>query len=306
MNKSEEGDPMMPRQSLRSLLADNETYTVPGIFECLGAKIAQNIGFKVIFATGNGVSASLLGKPDVGLMSMREVVDSSANIANCVSIPVIGDADTGYGSVLNVIRTVQEFERAGIAGIFMEDQPTPKRCAYYPGEQRLVTAAEHAAKIRAAKWACTDKDFCVIARTDAFRIYGLEDTIDRARLYTQAGADAIFAIGIPDLATARILADALTVPLIINVNDGDPLTRVDIKDLNAAGVKFVFYPPTARAAVVRALETVLSCLYRTGSTTGVLDQLASLSEFNSLLDVEGLNILETQFTVANTEDSSRK
>lgn len=288
---------MDKRRMLKALLADDAAYPVPGVFECIGARAAEQAGFSLAFVTGNGLSASMLGMPDVGLATMREVVDRSAAIAACVNMPVIADADTGYGSPLNVVRTVREFERAGLAGVFLEDQADPKRCAYYPGEMRLVPAAEHAAKVRAAVWACAGKDFTVIARTDAFRVGGLAETVSRARLYAMAGADAIFAVGLPDAATVRQVADALPVPLVVNVNDGDPLALAGLDALKRAGAKLVFYPATVRAAVAKAAATVLACLRRTGSTAGVLDLLASREEFDGLLDLGAYQWLEENFAV---------
>lgn len=288
---------MDKRQALKAFLADDVTYPVPGVFECIGAKAAEQAGFALAFVTGNGVAASALGVPDVGLMTMREVADRSAAIAACVRMPIIADADTGYGTVLNVVRSVREFERAGLAGIFIEDQADPKRCAYYPGEMRLIPAEEHAAKIRAAVWACAGKDFTVIARTDAFRVCGLTETVSRGRLYAAAGADAVFAIGLPDAATVRQVADALPVPLIVNVNDGDPLALAGLDAMKEAGAKLVFYPATVRAAVAKAAATVLACLRRTGSTDGVLDLLATREEFAGLLDLGAYQWLEENFAV---------
>lgn len=285
------------RRMLKAALADDVVYPVPGVFECIGAKAAEQAGFSLVFVTGNGLSASVLGMPDVGLMTMREVADRSAAIAACVNMPVIADADTGYGPPLNVVRSVREFEQAGLAGVFLEDQADPKRCAYYPGEKRMVSAEEHVAKIRAAVWACAGKDFTVIARTDAFRIRGLAETVNRGRLYAAAGADAIFAVGLPDAATVRQVADALPIPLVVNVNDGDPLALAGLDALKRAGAKLVFYPATVRAAVAKAAATVLACLRRTGSTAGVLDLLASREEFNGLLDLGAYRWLEEHFAV---------
>lgn len=283
------------RKTLRNMLADNKTYLVPGVFDCLGAKTAEKAGLQLVFVTGNGLSAAALGMPDVGVMTMREVVDRSAYIAACIGIPVIGDADTGYGSILNTIRTVQEFERAGLAGIFLEDQVTPKQCAYYPGAKYLITAEEHAAKIKLASKARVDNDFSIIARTDAFRINGIEDAIRRAQRYQDAGADAIFSIGLTNIEMVRTLAAEISIPLIVNVNDGDPLSRVEVNELNKAGVKFVFYPATVRSAVMQAMMTVMTCLKQNNGTTEVLGQLASLNEFNNLLNVDAYIDIQNQF-----------
>ena len=280
---------------LKSMLTDNNTYIVPGVLECIGAKIAEKVGFKAISITGNGLSASVLGMPDISMMSLREVIDSSRNIAISTQIPVIGDADTGYGTALNVIRTVTEFERAGVAGIHIEDQQPPKKCAYYDTNKSLVSIEQQTAKIKAAVYAKNDPDFCIIARTDAFKISGMKETIFRSQQYAEAGADAIFVVGLQTAEEIASIKAALSVPLVINVNDGSELAAFDHEAMRSMGVKLVLYPATIRSAMVHSLSNVLSNLHCHGTSQAVLNQLSSLGELNDLLDLAKYQELEKEY-----------
>src|SRR6267378_5738356 len=176
---------------LRALLESGETIVAPGAFDPLAARLVEEAGFPAVYMTGFGTSAALLGRPDVGLLTMTEMAGSAGRIADCVDIPVIADADTGYGNPLNVIRTVGAYEAAGVAGIHIEDQGAPKKCGHMEGKQ-VIAADEMAQKVRAAVEARTSPDFVIIARTDARAVEGLEHALDRARQYRQAGADALF------------------------------------------------------------------------------------------------------------------
>ena len=176
---------------LRALLESGQTIVAPGAFDPLGARLVEEAGFPAVYMTGFGTSAALLGRPDVGLLTMTEMVDNAGRIAACVDIPVIADADTGYGNALNVIRTVGAYEAAGVAGIHLEDQVAPKKCGHMEGKL-VIPAAEMAAKVRAAADARTQPEFVIIARTDARAVEGLERALERGRMYRDAGADALF------------------------------------------------------------------------------------------------------------------
>lgn len=176
---------------LRNLINQKGIIVAPGAYDGFSAKIVEFTGFKVLYASGGGISRSLLGGPDVGLLTMTEMLNQVRNIVNAVNLPVISDADTGYGNPMNVIRTVREFEQAGVAAIHIEDQEMPKRCGHLKGK-RLVTKHEMVQKIRAAIEAREDDDFVIIARTDAQAVYGLDDALERGHAYAEAGADVIF------------------------------------------------------------------------------------------------------------------
>ena len=184
------------------MLESGETIVAPGAFDPLAARLVEEAGFPAVYMTGFGTSAALLGRPDVGLLTMTEMVDNARRIADCVDIPVIADADTGYGNPLNVIRTVGAYEAAGVAAIHLEDQVAPKKCGHMEGKL-VIPAGEMAQKIRAAVEARTRPDFVIIARTDARAVEGLERALDRARLYREAGADALFIEAVTSEARSR-------------------------------------------------------------------------------------------------------
>lgn len=270
------------RKIFRNLLADDDIHVAPGIFEGFGAMAAREAGFSVGYVTGNGVSASLIGMPDYDLLSMREVIDAHKRLADIVDFPLIGDADTGYGGVLNVYRAIREFEQSGIAAVHMEDQVSPKRCAYYKAEMELVDIGEFQAKIRAAIAAKDDPEFTLIARTDAYKPFGLEETIRRCQAYAEAGADAIYVVGATDLDHLSRIAASVDVPMLANCNDGDGLALVPLPALREAGVKILLYPAILRSAFIKGAETVLTALRDTGGTLGVLDSLAGIKDLNRL------------------------
>jgi len=278
---------------LKKMLKDDQFYVIPGVFDCLGALIAQKTGFKAVSITGNGLAGSFLGLPDSAMLSAREVVDFSRNIAGAVNIPVIGDADTGYGDPITVMRTVKEFEAAGIAAVHIEDQE--KRGSYYTGTKRLVPTAQHSDKIKAAVYAKRDPDFCVIARTDALRTDGMDEALRRIKAYQEAGADAVFLVGISSLADIRQISQTVSVPLIINANAGDPIAQISPAEIHAAGAKFIFYPSLLRAAVVKCMSDMLDSLYQSGSAGIDSARVTSSAEINELLSLPGYQDLERRF-----------
>lgn len=279
---------------LRTILEDESIYLVPGIFDCLGVKIAQKVGFSVASITGNGIAASFAGLPDMGLISFNEVLVCAKNIANAVSIPIIADIDTGFGNAINVVRTISEFERAGISGVHIEDQVSPKKCAYYGGNRILVSIEEQEKKIAAAVYARVNPDFVIIARTDALREFGIEETIKRLLRYVEAGADAIFVVGITDLIQIQKIKNIIDVPIIININDGNNMSKYSLKELKDAGVKMVMYPATARSSMIKAMENSLSSLLKNGySDTST--SLATLEEFNDLIELQKYKTIEDMF-----------
>ena len=249
---------------LRALLESGETIVAPGAFDPLAARLVEEAGFPAVYMTGFGTSAALLGRPDVGLLTMTEMADNARRIADCVDIPVIADADTGYGNPLNVIRTVGAYEAAGVAAIHLEDQVAPKKCGHMDGKM-VIPPREMAQKIRAAVAARTRPDFMIIARTDARAVEGLEQALDRARLYREAGADALFIEAVVSEGEAAEAARAFPdVPLLFNWAEGGKTPPIrpgpaagaglpdrDLPDQHAARGDFGHAPDPRRDRPVR-------------------------------------------------------
>src|SRR5260370_13011218 len=241
---------------LRALLESGRTIVARGAFDPRAAGLVEEAGFAAVYMTGFGTSASLLGRADVGLVTMTEMADNAARIAACVDIPLIADADTGYGNPLNVIRTVGAYEAAGAAGIHIEDQVAPKKCGHMEGKL-VIPAAEMAAKIAAATEARTDPDFVIIARTDARAVESLERALARARRYLQAGADVLFIEALTSEAEIAQAADAFPgVPLLFNWAEGGKTPPVSLARLQELGYRIVIFPVStllAASAAVRAI-----------------------------------------------------
>src|SRR5258705_6018457 len=227
---------------LRAVLESGQTVMAPGAFDPLAARLVEEAGFPAVYMTGFGTSAALIGRPDVGLLTMTEMAASAGRIADCVDIPVIADADTGYGNPLNVIRTVGAYEAAGVAGIHIEDQVAPKKCGHMEGKQ-VIAADEMAQKVRAAVEARTSPDFVIIARTDARAVEGLERAIERARLYRAAGADVLFVEAVVTEAEAAAAVRAFPgVPLLFNWAEGGKTPPISLSRLCELGYRIVIFP----------------------------------------------------------------
>ncbi|MBI4187962.1 MAG: isocitrate lyase/PEP mutase family protein, partial [Chloroflexi bacterium] len=233
---------------LRKLLKTPGIIVAPGAHNAFTAKIIEQTGgFPAVYMTGSGTAMSLLGEPDVGLLTMTEMVTQARNIANAVSLPVIADADTGYGNAINVVRTVREYERTGVAGIHIEDQVTPKKCGHFEGKQ-VISLAEMVGKIRAAVDAREDPDFVLIARTDARAVLGLDEAIGRAKAYVAAGADAIFVEAPQSLEELNIIARSIDAPLMVNMDEGTKTPLLTVRELEEMGYKIVIFPRSAPSA----------------------------------------------------------
>ena len=241
----------------------------PGIYDAYGARFVEQAGFEAVYMTGNGVSASLLGRPDVGLVDLTLIANHAHRVAACVDIPLICDADTGYGNAVNVRHTIAEFEAAGVAAIHLEDQLAPKRCGHLPGSRPVVEMDEHVGKIEAAIAARRDPDFIVIARTDAAAGLGLDEAIRRGKAYRKAGADVVFvelkgsANMIEELKRVTGEIDA---PCLVNVEEGGKVGDLSAAELEALGFRLAIYPGLARYAAGYAIREALGVLKRDGST----------------------------------------
>jgi 2-methylisocitrate lyase-like PEP mutase family enzyme len=236
--------------------------------------------------SGNAVSGSALGMPDIGLLGMSESIEHVGRIARWLDIPALGDADTGYGGVLNVVRTVGEFEAAGIAGIHIEDQVTPKRCGILPQGIPVVSREEHARKIRAAVETRTTRDFLIIARTDAKSMHGLEDAAGRARAYVEAGADAALVVGANTPDELRYVASVVRAPLLCVIHESGPTVELTDDLLTRVGCALAVHAGTARYAIVKALYDSLGTLRRDGNTAACRGALATFEQYNAALGMD--------------------
>ncbi len=283
------------RKRLRERLAEKEILVLPGVYDALTAKIAENTGFQGVVMGGYGVAASRLGEPDVGYLSMMEMADALRCITRAVSVPVFADGDTGYGNSLSVMRTMREYENAGAAAILFEDQLWPKRCGHMSGKQ-VIDKVEHAAKIRAAADARQDKDTLLIARTDARAVHGLDDAIERGKLYLDSGADALF-IEAPqnEAEMEKICKSFPDTILIANMIEGGKTPSLTSKDLENMGFKIVFWPCSSVYTVAKAFGEVMHTLYTTGSTKDAESKMMSFTEFNSFIGLDKYNELDKKY-----------
>ena len=284
-----------PRRRLRELLAKSEPLLAPGCYDALGARLVEEAGFDAVYMTGFGSSASRLGRPDVGLLTMPEMVENARLIVEAVDLPVIADADTGYGNPINVIRTVQAYERAGVAAIHLEDQVAPKKCGHMEGKQ-VIAAAEMAEKIRAAAAARRDPDFLLIARTDARAVEGLEAALERGRRYRAAGADVLFIEAPQSDAEISAVAEAFPdVPLLFNYAEGGKTPAVSYARLCELGFRIVIFPISTLLAATKAMRAVLARIREDGTPLSVLPELPKFAEFTSFIGLPEITELEQRF-----------
>ena len=270
------------RTRVHAVLEKHQAAVFPGVYDALSAKIAERAGFELAFVSGYAVSATYIGEPDIGLLTQTEIVERARRICRGVEMPIIVDADTGYGNALNVARTVRELIDAGAAGCFLEDQQWPKRCGHMRGK-KVVGRGEYLARIRAAVDARRDADFFIVARTDAIADGGLDEAVARAEAARAAGADATFieAPRSPDeLAAVGRRAPKPTVANMVE-QGRTPLRSRD--ELAALGFQLILYPLTGLFAAARALETAYGRLLAEGDTAGYEDQLFAFERFNELL-----------------------
>lgn len=280
---------------LRQLLARPGALMAPGVADALNAKLVQRHGFEAVYMTGAGTSAVRLGMPDVGLLTMTEMVDNAARIADSSGLPVIADADNGYGGVLNVRRTVQAYERAGVAAVHIEDQVMPKRCGHLMGKQ-LVPVEEMVAKIRAAADARTDSDFVLIARSDAISVEGFEPALERALRYKEAGADVLF-IEAPSAEQLPKIAPRLKAPLLYNMATSGRTPFLGREEIERLGFKIIIYPNWLMLAAIRAASQVLATLKETGTIASIAKDVPTFQEFFDLLGMPEVQDLEARYGI---------
>jgi carboxyvinyl-carboxyphosphonate phosphorylmutase len=284
-----------PRARLRELLERPEPLLAPGAYDALSARLVEQAGFDAVYMTGFGTTASLIGRPDVGLLTGAEMVDNARRIVAAVDVPVIADADTGYGNAINVVRTVQLYEQAGVAGIQLEDQVMPKKCGHMSGKA-LIGTDEMVGKIRAAVEARRDPDLVVIARTDAVAVGGLEEAIGRAKAFADAGADLLF-VEAPTSEDdiARVAGELHGVaPLVFNWAEGGRTPPLPLARIRELGFAMVIYPIGTLLAATAGIRAVLATLRRDGVPS--LDGLPAFDEFTDLIGLPEVQELEQRFS----------
>ena len=270
---------MMERASskLRQMLREPGIIMAPGAYDCLTAGIIRQAGFPAVYMTGAGTSVARLGYPDLALATMTEMVANAADIAAAVDLPVIADADTGYGGILNIQRTIRQYQRAGVAAVHIEDQEFPKRCGHLDNK-RVIPTEEMVGKIQAAVAARTDDDFVLIVRTDALAVTGWDDTMRRCEAYTRAGADVLFVEALRSPEEAERAAAALELPLLYNFVETGKSPLIPAGELERLGFKLVIFPASALLTVSRAVAHLMGELMRAGTTDHLVENMVSLQD----------------------------
>ena len=279
---------------IHALLEKERTLLFPGVYDALSAKLVEQAGFPLTFISGYSVAASHLGLPDFGYLTQTEVVAVARRVCASVSIPIIIDADTGYGNALIVIRTVNELIEAGAAGMFLEDQIWPKRCGHMKGK-RVIPIEEHVQKIRAAVDARRNRDFFIVARTDARQVTGLDDAIRRCRRYREAGADALFVEGPRSVEELATIARELPPPLVANMLEGGVTPLLTKEELESLGFQLIVCPLTALYASAKAMQEIFGLLKTAGTTRAAMDRLLPFQQFHDIIDLDGYYALDERY-----------
>lgn len=283
------------REIVAAAKAEQRALVVPGATDAITARVIEQLGFAAVYVTGAGLANARFGYPDIGLVSMSEVADHVAAIAEAIDIPLIVDADTGYGNALNVRRTVQRLERAGASAIQIEDQVAPKRCGHFDGKE-VIEADEMAQKIRAAVDA-RGSDTLIIARTDAAAVSGIDEALERAHLYREAGADILFVEAPTSRDQLARIPQAVPGTHVANIVEGGRTPQLGERELSALGYTLIFYANSAMRAAVFGVRRVLRHLRDEGSTIGVSDQLITWDERQDLVQKPRFDALEAKYRV---------
>jgi 2-methylisocitrate lyase-like PEP mutase family enzyme len=285
--------PMTTRQRMRALIARHGYTMVPGAYDTLTARLIEQAGFEAVYLTGGGYSRAN-GYPDLGLLTLSENVRFIGLTVEAVGIPVIADADTGYGNAINVIRTVREYEKSGVAAFHIEDQVAPKKCGHYEGKE-VIGLDEMVGKIRAAVDTRQDPDLVIIARSDARAIEGLQASIDRVNAYLEAGADVGFVEAPQNVEELRIVARQVAGPALVNVFEGGKTPMVPASELAAMGFRLGIYPSQTHRAAIRAAQKVLAALKEDGDTSRVERDLATFQEREDAVGTARWRTLEEKY-----------
>lgn len=279
---------------LRQLLQQKEILVAPGAHDVLTAKIIEKVGFAAVYFTGYGQAASHLGTPDIGLLTMTEMVARVRNFVCALDIPVIADGDTGFGNAVNVMRTVREYEAAGAAAIQLEDQVAPKKCGHMTGRQ-VVSVEEMTGKIKAAVAARQDPDLVIIARTDARTALGIEEAVSRGKAYEAAGADVLFIESPENAAEMRQITASFRIPVLANMVEGGRTPLMNVQELQEIGYQLVIFPTASTYITAQAIFSAMTELKTAGTTEHLLDRMIPFAQFNDFVGLPAVRKLEAEF-----------
>jgi 2,3-dimethylmalate lyase len=281
---------------LRSLLQRPGLIIAPGVYDALSARICEMVGFEAVSHSGYGTAAATLGRPDIGLLDMTEMVRQVGSVAKAVEIPVLGDADTGFGNAVNVFRTVQEYIRAGAAGLFIEDQVLPKRCGHMRGKQ-VVSKAEMLGKLRAAMDSRDelDPDFVIMCRTDAIAVNGFEDALDRAKAAADLGVDMIFVEALETREQMERVGREIRLPLMLNLIEGGRTPLITYADAETLGFKYIALAVTALSAAAKGMYDVMRRVREDGASNAYLDRLFTFQEFAQVVRLDRFRQMEDRY-----------
>ena len=294
---------MNSRQILKKLLKRDQLLVAPGCFDGLSARLVEEAGFEAAYLSGGAVARSM-GIPDIGLVTMSESIERAAQVVAAIKIPVIADADTGYGNAVNLVRSVREFERIGVAAIHIEDQITPKRCGHLDGKE-VIALGEMEMKLKAALATRTDPDFCIIARTDARGVHGFDDAIARALAFAKLGVDAIF-VEAPQSESelAEIPRRLPNVPLLVNVFKGGKTPMLPMEHLQQMGYRIAIYPSETQRAAIHAMRGALATLKREGTTESIDASLTTFNERDKVVGLDDWQKIERAYLSLDMEKSN--
>jgi methylisocitrate lyase len=281
-------------KKLSSLIKSKKPLVIPGVYDAIGAKIAEKVGFDAMFQTGYGTSATLFGMPDYGFIGATETVDNARRISNAISIPLIVDSDTGYGNALSVWKLVKELESAGVSGIFLEDQKWPKRCGHMQGKE-VIPQEEYTEKLGAAIDARENKDFVIVARTDARATEGLDKAIERGLQNKKTGADAVFIEAPKTLDEMKKIGKEIKSPLVANMIEGGATPMNSAQTLNKIGFNIILYPLSVLFANTFATMNILQELKNTGTTSKYKQKIVNFDQFNNLVELDKFRKMETKY-----------
>ena len=281
-------------KKLSSMIKSKKPLVIPGVYDAIGAKIAEKVGFNAMFQTGYGTSATLFGMPDYGFIGATETVDNARRISNAISVPLIVDSDTGYGNALSVWKLVKELEAAGAAGIFLEDQKWPKRCGHMQGKD-VISQEEYTEKLGAAIDARENKDFIIVARTDSRATEGLDKAIERGLENKKTGADAVFIEAPKSLDEMKRIGKEIKAPLVANMIEGGATPINSAETLSKIGFNIILYPLSVLFANTFATMNILQELKNTGTTSKYKQKVVNFDQFNNLVELNKFKKMETKY-----------